>query len=89
MFCQDLEIQLAMKDREKAVNNLWHARGLLAVGRCCVSVWNSSTRLPINTLVNLVLIHYLPAGSATNNKPATKMGITKPCGFSLLNLLPC
>ena len=73
VFCQDLELQLALKDRKKAVNNLWHARVLLAelVGRCCVSVWNSSTKLLINTLLDLVPIH--TCGSWTNNKPATKM----------------
>ena len=32
----DLELQLALKDRKKDVNNLWPARGLPAVGQCWV-----------------------------------------------------
>ena len=54
---------------------LWRARGLLAGGRCSVSIRDSSASHPINTSVVLTL-------PAINNKlPVGRF--TKPCG------LPC
>ena len=62
---------------------LWRACGLLAVGRCSVSIHDSFARLPINTPVDLVTTQSLPTQPMINNKLAVKKGITKPRALPL------
>ena len=55
------------------------ARSLLAVGRCRVSVWDSSERYPINTMADEVTYQSLLTRQMINNRPSTWRS-EKPCG---------